>query len=160
MERRSAPRPEPDFLTLVKRQERGKLKLYIGSAAGTGKTYRMINEAHDLRGRGIDVVIGFVETHNRVDTMAQLRDIEIVPRQKIEYRGVTLEEMDVDGVITRRPQVAVVDELAHSNVPGARHRKRWEDVMVPTGTSRCSIMRGATAPNAAGARCSPRLRRP
>ena len=128
-ERRQAPRQDPDFVTLVRRQERGKLKLYIGSAAGVGKTYRMINEAHDLRRREIDVVVGFIETHNRADTLAQLRDIEVVPRQQIEYRGVTLEEMDVDAVIARRPQVAVVDELAHSNVPGARHRKRWEDVM-------------------------------
>ena len=119
----------PDFLALVKRRDRGKLKLYIGSAAGVGKTYRMINEAHDLRGRDTDVVIGFVETHKRVDTEAQLRDMEVIPRQRIEYRGVTLEEMDVDAVIARHPQVAVVDELAHSNVPGARHRKRWEDVM-------------------------------
>src|SRR6185295_400455 len=117
MERRREPRAEPDFLTLVKRQERGKLKLYIGSAAGTGKTYRMINEAHDLRRRGVDAIIAFVETHKRADTEAQLRDIEIIPRQKIEYRGVTLEEMDIDAVIGRRPQVAVVDELAHTNVP-------------------------------------------
>ena len=128
-ERRQHQRPDPDFLALVKRQERGKLKLYIGSAAGTGKTYRMINEAHDLRGRGVDVVIAFVETHGRVDTEAQLRDIEVMPRLPIAYRGVTLEEMDVAGVITRHPQVAIVDELAHSNMPGARHRKRWEDVM-------------------------------
>ena len=128
-ERRRAPRPDPDFVTLVKRQERGKLKLYIGSAAGVGKSYRMINEAHDLRRRDIDVVVGFIETHRRADTEAQLRDIEVVARQKIEYRGVTLEEMDVEAVIARHPQVAVVDELAHSNVPGARHRKRWEDVM-------------------------------
>ena len=119
----------PDFLALVKRRARGKLKLYIGSAAGVGKTYRMINEAHDLRARDTDVVIGFVETHKRVDTEAQLRDMEVIPRQRIEYRGVTLEEMNVDAVIARHPQVAVVDELAHSNVPGARHRKRWEDVM-------------------------------
>jgi two-component system sensor histidine kinase KdpD len=127
--RRHAPRVDPDFVELVKRRERGKLKLYIGSAAGVGKTYRMINEAHDLRRRDIDVVIGFVETHKRVDTDEQLRDMEIVSRQKIEYRGVTLEEMDVGAVIARRPQVAVVDELAHSNVPGTAHRKRWEDVM-------------------------------
>ena len=119
----------PDFLALVKRLDRGKLKLYIGSAAGVGKTYRMINEAHDLRSRDTDVVIGFVETNKRSDTEAQLRDMEIIPRQRIEYRGVTLEEMDVDAVIARRPQVAVVDELAHSNVPGAGHRTRWEDVM-------------------------------
>ncbi|HEV7992136.1 MAG TPA: universal stress protein [Gemmatimonadaceae bacterium] len=128
-ERRQLPRSDPDFLTLVKRRERGKLKLYVGSAAGTGKTYRMINEAHDLRRRGIDAVIGFVETHGRRETDAQLGDIEVVPRQRIVYRGVTLEEMDVEGVIARRPQLAVVDELAHTNVPGARHRKRWEDVM-------------------------------
>ncbi|MEO8562862.1 MAG: universal stress protein [bacterium] len=111
------------------RRERGTLKLYIGSAAGTGKTYRMITEAHELRRRGIDVVIAFVETHGRVETEAQLADIEIVPRRQIAYRGVTLEEMDVDAVIARRPRIAVVDELAHSNVPGALHRKRWEDVM-------------------------------
>jgi two-component system sensor histidine kinase KdpD len=123
------PVPTSDFLALVTQRERGKLKLYIGSAAGTGKSYRMLTEAHDLRGRGVDVVIGFVETHGRVDTAAQVRDLEIVPRQRIEYRGVTLEEMDVDAVIRRRPQIAIVDELAHSNVPGVRHRKRWEDVM-------------------------------
>jgi two-component system sensor histidine kinase KdpD len=128
-ERRSAPRSEPDFLELVKRQERGKLKLYIGSAAGTGKSYRMLNEAHELRRRGVDVVIGFIETHGRAETAAQLTDLEVIPRKQIEYRGVTLEEMDLDAVIARRPQVAVVDELAHSNVPGVRHRKRWEDVM-------------------------------
>ena len=120
---------EPSFLELVRQRERGKLKLYIGSAAGTGKTFRMIGEAHDLRRRGIDVVIGFVETHGRAETEAQLRDIEIVPRRKIAYRGVTLEEMDVDAVIARRPRIAIVDELAHTNVPGAGHRKRWEDVM-------------------------------
>ena len=128
-ERRAQPRPDGgDFLELVKRKERGKLKLYIGSAAGVGKTYRMINEAHDLKRRDIDVVIGFVETHKREETEAQLRDIEVIPRQHVEYRGVTLEEMDVDAIIARHPQVVVVDELAHSNVPGVRHRKRWEDV--------------------------------
>ncbi|MEP6729401.1 MAG: universal stress protein [bacterium] len=123
-----APIGETDFVELVRQRERGKLKLYIGSAAGVGKSYRMINEAHDLRTRGIDVVIGFVETHKRAETEAQLRDIEIMPRRQIEYRGVILEELDVDAVIARRPQVVVVDELAHSNVPGVRHRKRWEDV--------------------------------
>jgi two-component system sensor histidine kinase KdpD len=128
-ERRRHPRPEADFVALVQRHERGKLKLYIGSAAGTGKTYRMLHEAHELRRRDIDVVVGFVETHGRAETAAQIRDLEVVPRQKVEYRGVTLEEMDVDAVIARRPQVAMVDELAHSNVPGVRHRKRWEDVM-------------------------------
>ena len=119
-----------DFLALVRQRERGKLKVYIGSAAGTGKTYRMLQEAHDLKRRGIDVVVGFVETHNREETAAQVGDLEVVPRRKIEYRGVTLEEMDVDGVIARRPQVAIVDELAHTNVPGARNGKRWQDVML------------------------------
>jgi two-component system sensor histidine kinase KdpD len=128
-QRRRQPRTEPDFLTLVKQQERGKLKLYIGSAAGTGKTYRMLQEGNDLRRRGMDVVVGFVETHGRAETQAQVKDLEIVPRKQIEYRGVTLEEMDVDAVVARHPQIAIVDELAHSNVPGVRHRKRWEDVM-------------------------------
>jgi two-component system sensor histidine kinase KdpD len=99
-ERRRVPRPAADpgdFLELVRRQERGKLKLYIGSAAGVGKTYRMINEAHELRRRGVDVVIGFVETHGRAETASQLGELEVVPRQQIVYRGVTLEEMDVDG---------------------------------------------------------------
>lgn len=133
IERRQAPRlpaiGESEFLTLVRQRERGKLKVYIGSAAGTGKTYRMLTEAHDLRRRAIDIVVGFIETHQRVETEAQIGDLEIVPRMKIEYRSVTLEEMDVDALIARRPQVALVDEFAHTNVPGAKHRKRWEDVM-------------------------------
>jgi len=119
-----------DFLALVRQRERGKLKVYIGSAAGTGKTYRMLTEAHDLRRRGMDVVVGFVETHQRDETEAQIRDLEIIPRKLIAYRTVTLEEMDVEAVIARRPQVAVVDELAHTNVPGARNGKRWQDVML------------------------------
>ena len=119
-----------DFLTLVRQRERGKLKIYIGSAAGTGKTYRMLQEAHDLRRRGVDIVVGFVETHNRAETDAQIGDLEVVPRNTIEYRGVTLEEMDVDAVIARHPEVAIVDELAHTNVPGARNGKRWQDVML------------------------------
>lgn len=133
IERRQTPRPasigETEFLKLVQQRERGKLKVYVGSAAGTGKTYRMLNEAHDLRRRGIDVVVGFVETHSRAETEAQIGDLELVSRKKIAYRGVTLEEMDVDELIARRPQVALVDEFAHTNVPGAKHRKRWEDVM-------------------------------
>jgi two-component system, OmpR family, sensor histidine kinase KdpD len=118
-----------DFLALVRQRERGKLKLYIGSAAGVGKTYRMLNEARELRDRGVDVVIGFVETHGRKDTETQIGDLEIVPRKRIEYRGVVLEEMDVDAVLARHPEVALVDELAHTNVPGAKHAKRWEDVI-------------------------------
>src|ERR1700748_1768780 len=114
-ERRSDPGRTPgtsDFLALVRQRDRGKLKLYIGSAAGTGKTYRMLQEAHDLRKRGVDVVVGFVETHKRTETDAQIGDIEVVPRRKMEYRGVTIEEMDVDVVIARHPEIAIVDELA------------------------------------------------
>lgn len=125
------PRPEPTttaFFEIVNRRERGKLKVYIGSAAGTGKTYRMLQEAHDLRRRGVDVIVAFVETHQRHETEAQIGDLEVLPRRMIEYRGVELEEMDLAGVIARRPQVAIVDELAHTNVPGSTHRKRWEDV--------------------------------
>jgi two-component system sensor histidine kinase KdpD len=133
VERRQAARSlntgESEFLTLVQQRERGKLKVYIGSAAGTGKSYRMLNEAHDLRRRGIDVVVGFIETHKRAETEAQIRDLEVIPRKKIEYRGVTLEEMDVDAIVARRPQVAIIDEFAHTNVPGSKRRKRWEDVM-------------------------------
>ncbi len=126
------PGPEPvgaaEFLTLVKQRERGRLKVYIGSSAGTGKTYRMLNEAHDLRRRGVDVVVGVVETHGRADTAAQIRDLEIVPRRRIEYRSVALEEMDLDGIIRRHPKVVLVDELAHTNVPGSKNGKRWQDV--------------------------------
>lgn len=117
-----------DFLALLHTRERGKLKVYIGSFAGVGKTYRMLQEGHDLRRRGVDVVVGFVETHGRAETEAQLRDIEVVPRRKIAYHGVTLEEMDTDAVIARAPAVALVDELAHTNVPGAGNAKRWQDV--------------------------------
>jgi two-component system sensor histidine kinase KdpD len=132
-ERRREPRqPQStpsDFLALLQRRDRGKLKIYIGSAAGTGKTYRMLQEAHQLRRRGVDVVVGFVEPHGREETVAQIGDLEVIPRKKIEYRGVTLEEMDLEAVIARRPQVAIVDELAHTNVPGSRNRKRWQDVL-------------------------------
>ena len=121
---------EPSFLDIVRQRDRGKLKLYIGSAAGTGKTFRMLQEAHDLRRRGMEVVIGFVETHGRAETAEQIRDLEVVPRKKITYRGVTLEEMDVEAVIARRPSIAIVDELAHTNVPGSRNEKRWQDAMV------------------------------
>jgi two-component system sensor histidine kinase KdpD len=117
-----------EFVELLKSRDRGKLKVYVGSAAGVGKTFRMLQEAHDLRRRGIDVVVGFVEAHGRAETAAQIGDLEVVPRRKIPYRGVTLEEMDVDAVIARAPAVVIVDELAHTNVPGSRHAKRWQDV--------------------------------
>jgi two-component system sensor histidine kinase KdpD len=118
-----------EFLDLVRRRTRGSLKVYVGSFAGVGKTYRMLVEGNELRRRGVDVVVGFVETHGRAETEAQLGALEVVPRRKIEYRGVTLEEMDVAAVLARRPQVALVDELAHTNVPGSGNGKRWEDVL-------------------------------
>jgi len=119
----------PDFLQLVRQRGRGKLKVYIGSAAGVGKTYRMLTEAHAMRPRGLDVVIGFIEPHSRPETAALIGDLEVVPRSRVAYRGITLEEMDVDAIRARRPEVALVDELAHTNVPGSKHRKRWEDVL-------------------------------
>jgi two-component system sensor histidine kinase KdpD len=126
----TVPRPRPeDFLELVQRARRGRLKLYIGFAAGVGKTYRMLEEAHALRKRGVDVVVGFVETHGRAETAALLEGLEAIPRQRIEYRGVTIEELDVDAVLARRPAVVIVDELAHTNPPGSRRRKRFQDVV-------------------------------
>jgi two-component system sensor histidine kinase KdpD len=118
-----------DFLELVRQRPRGRLKVYIGSAAGVGKSYRMLAEAHQLKKRGVDVVVGFIEPHGRGETAAQIGDLEVVARRKVEYRGVVLEDMDVDAVRRRHPEVAVVDELAHTNVPGLKHRKRWEDVI-------------------------------
>ena len=107
---------------------RARLRVYIGAAPGVGKTYALLQEAHALRARGLDVVVGMIETYGRADTEAQVKDLEIVPRRAIEYRGVTLDEMDVDAVVARKPQVAVVDELAHTNVPGSRNHNRYEDV--------------------------------
>ena len=121
-------RPE-DFLELVERSKRGRLKVYLGFAAGVGKTFRMLQEAHDLKKRGVDIVIGFVEPHERAETLALVEGLEVVPRKKIEYRGVTIEEMDLDAVLARRPGVAIVDEVAHTNAPGSRHRRRYEDVL-------------------------------
>jgi two-component system, OmpR family, sensor histidine kinase KdpD len=123
-------RPTADaLLARIKEQDRARLRIYIGAAPGVGKTYEMLQEAHALRARGLDVVVGFVETYGRRETEAQLKDLEVVPRRAIEYRGVTMEEMDVDAILTRKPQACVVDELAHTNVPGSRHGKRYEDVL-------------------------------
>ena len=123
-------RPTADaLLARIKAQDRARLRIYIGAAPGVGKTYEMLQEAHALRARGLDVVIGFVETYGRADTEAQLKDLEAIPRRAIGYRGVTMEEMDVDAIVRRKPQLCVVDELAHTNVPGSRHGKRYEDVV-------------------------------
>jgi two-component system sensor histidine kinase KdpD len=107
---------------------RGQLRVYLGSAPGVGKTYRMLDEGWRRRRRGTDVVIGYVETHARSNTDAQVRDLEIVPRVVRDYRGTTLEEMDLEAVLARRPEVALVDELAHTNAPGSTNEKRWQDV--------------------------------
>jgi two-component system, OmpR family, sensor histidine kinase KdpD len=122
-------RPEPEsFLDLVAQPLRGRLKIYIGATAGVGKTYKMLEEAHQLRAKGIDVVVGLVETHNRAETMEKVGDLEVIARRPIEYRGTTQTEMDVDAIIARKPEVAIVDELAHTNVPGSRHEKRFQDI--------------------------------
>src|SRR3954453_14536413 len=107
---------------------RGNLRIYLGAAPGVGKTFAMLDEAYRRHQRGTDVVVGFVETHNRPRTAAQLRDLEIVPRRVMTHRGATFEEMDVDAVLARRPEVALVDELAHTNVTGSRNAKRYQDV--------------------------------
>lgn len=107
---------------------RGRLRIYLGMAAGVGKTYAMLNEGHRRKERGTDVVIGYIETHGRPNTAAQIGDLEVVPRKRVAYRGLSLEEMDTDAILARRPTVALVDELAHTNVPGSRHEKRYQDV--------------------------------
>ena len=116
------------FLRLVQGKRRGTLKIYLGLAAGVGKTYRMLQEAHDLHQHGVDVLLGYVETHGRAGTVAELRDVPLLPRKHVFYKGHAVEEMDLEGIEKRRPQVVIVDELAHSNVPGSRHDKRWQDV--------------------------------
>lgn len=128
-------RPDPEALLAQvmrgeKRSRRGRLKILLGFAAGVGKTFEMLNEANRRRQRGQDVVVGYVETHGRQGTIEQLGDLEIVPRKKIEYRGASFEEMDVPAILERRPQVVLVDELAHTNVPGSEREKRWQDVEV------------------------------
>jgi len=116
------------FLRLVQAKRRGTLKVYLGLAAGVGKTYRMLQEAHDLHQHGVDVLLGYIETHHRADTVAQLRNVPLLPRKQVFYKGKSLEEMDLEALVQRHPQVVVVDELAHTNVPGSRHEKRWQDV--------------------------------
>jgi two-component system sensor histidine kinase KdpD len=121
-------RPE-DFLEMLRRAKRGRLKLYIGFAAGVGKTYRMLEEAHALLRRGVDVVLGYVETHGRAETARLVDGLPEVPRKTFQYRGVAIEEMDLDGLIERHPEITIVDEIAHTNVPGSRNRRRYQDVL-------------------------------
>jgi two-component system sensor histidine kinase KdpD len=126
-------RPDPDsLLARVEAEERqkarGKLKIFLGYAAGVGKTYSMLEAAHSRKAEGVDLAAALVETHGRSETEALLQGLEIIPRKTVEYRGVKLSEMDLDAVLTRKPQLALVDELAHTNAPGSRHPKRWQDI--------------------------------
>ena len=116
------------FLRMIRRAQHGHLKVYLGYAAGVGKTYQMLLEGHRLKEEGIDVVVGLVETHGRIETERLLKGLEVIPRRRQEYRGIVVEEMDVDAVLVRKPQVALIDELAHTNVPGSRNDKRYQDV--------------------------------
>jgi two-component system sensor histidine kinase KdpD len=116
------------FLRMIRRAQRGHLKVYLGYAAGVGKTYQMLLEGRRLKEEGIDVVAGLVETHSRIETERLLEGLEVIPRLRQEYRGIVVEEMDVDAILARKPQVALIDELAHTNVPGSRNDKRYQDV--------------------------------
>ena len=127
-------RPDPEaLLARVKEEEararRGKLKVFFGAAAGVGKTYAMLEAAREQRADGVDVVVGYIETHGRAETDALLAGLEILPRQPLEHRGAALTELDLDGALRRRPAIMLVDELAHTNAPGSRHAKRWQDVV-------------------------------
>jgi two-component system sensor histidine kinase KdpD len=124
-------RPDPDeLLRLAKADDsgRGRLKVYLGMAAGVGKTMRMLDDAHSMRRASIDVVVGLIETHGRAETAARVSDLELIPRRRVSYRDVLLEEMDLEAILARRPDVVVVDELPHTNAPGSKNEKRWQDV--------------------------------
>ncbi|WP_376751254.1 sensor protein KdpD [Epilithonimonas hominis] len=118
-----------DFLELIKKSRKGKFKVYIGMSAGVGKTYRMLQEAHALLENGIDVKIGYIETHHRKETHALLDGLPIIPRRQLFYKGKELEELDVQAILNLRPEVVIVDELAHTNIEGSKNEKRWQDVM-------------------------------
>jgi len=127
-------RPDPDaLLSILKKEEekskKARLKIFFGMCAGAGKTYDMLKAAHEARSKGIDVLIGYIETHKRPETEALLEGLSIIPRKKIEYRGTQLEEFDIDAVLERHPKLVLVDELAHTNAPGSRHRKRYQDIL-------------------------------
>ncbi|WP_342085231.1 sensor protein KdpD [Dyadobacter sp. OTU695] len=117
------------FLDLIKKSRRGKFKIYIGMSAGVGKTYRMLQEAQTLLRNGIDVKIGFIETHNRKETHELLEGLPVIPRRKLFYKGKELEELDMQAVIGLRPEIVIIDELAHTNIEGSKNEKRWQDVM-------------------------------
>jgi len=118
-----------NFLDLIQKSRKGKFKVYIGMSAGVGKTFRMLQEAHTLLKNGIDVKIGYVETHNRKETQDLLEGLPVIPRRTIFYKGKQLEEMDVQAIVNLRPEVVIVDELAHTNIEGSKNEKRWQDVL-------------------------------
>jgi len=120
---------DPAQIVLEKQIEPARLRIYIGAAPGVGKTYHMLNDAHLLLHQGVDIVIGLVESHGRAETEAQIRDLPMIPLKTIPYRAVELKEMDLDAILARHPQTVIVDELAHTNVPGSKNRKRYEDVL-------------------------------
>jgi len=128
IEGRQRRAPE-SLLAKLSEAEQARLRVYIGAAPGVGKTYQMIEDAHLMKKQGVDIVVAVVETHGREDTKAMIGDLECVPMHRIEYRGVTIEEMDVDAVVARRPAIAIVDELAHTNIPGSKNSKRYQDVL-------------------------------
>ncbi len=117
------------FLNLIKKSRQGKFKVYIGMIAGVGKTYRMLQEAHILQENGIDIKIGYIETHGRKETAAQLEGLPIIPRRKIFYKGKELEELDVQTILNLHPEIVIIDELAHTNIEGSKNEKRWQDVL-------------------------------
>jgi two-component system, OmpR family, sensor histidine kinase KdpD len=123
------PSAAESLLARAKEEGRARLRVYIGAAPGVGKSYKMLEDAHELKRQGLDVVVGFIEAHGRADTLALIGDLEQVPLREIAYRGVTLEETDVEAIKARRPQIVVVDELAHTNAPGSAHEKRYQDVL-------------------------------
>jgi two-component system sensor histidine kinase KdpD len=124
------PEQSPEhFLELIRRSKRGKFKIYIGMSAGVGKTYRMLQEAHDMVKNGIDLQIGYIETHNRKETAELLNGLPLIPRRKLFYKGKELEEMDIQSILNIHPEIVIVDELAHSNIEGSKNEKRWQDVM-------------------------------
>jgi two-component system sensor histidine kinase KdpD len=127
-EEESKDRHVQHFLDLIRRSRRGKFKIYIGMSAGVGKTYRMLQEAHALLKNGIDVKIGYIETHNRAETLQMAEGLPQIPRKQVFYKSHSVEEMDIDNIIRQHPEVVLVDELAHSNIPGSKNEKRWQDV--------------------------------
>ena len=120
---------QEDFFTFLQKANRGRLKIYTGPVAGVGKTYRMIEEAHALKSQGADIVLAYIETHGRKKLEENLEGLEILPRKTYEYRGVSLEEMDLDAILKRKPHIAIVDEVAHTNAPLCRNGKRYQDIL-------------------------------